>query len=403
MIKIILSGFTRYFKKRKNLTFVIIFITAILLFFLSMMNTMRANFYDYWALELIGGDVAVSDLNKYFDLFKIPNLQNSFNYKEIVDLNKSIEEKMSPRIKTGVVVSSTKQESGILLYGVDFDKEGKLNKIFDESQIEGRLPRMGTNEIILPYDIMYLLGLEIGDKVGVQGATKDNYVNAGLYTVVGLNGLSDSIAGLLVNSKIGYMPIDTLQEFVCLDENQINQILFTDLNSIEKLFIDLPGLKYFSGGNVISFSRSISLAIKLIQYLVYFLLIVFLFIIIYHNISILNNTRKKEIGVYLTFGGNKSFVRKIMVLEFAIYLIFCLLIGLILGGIFIYGFNSLDIRSFDPVTEVLLSVNQFDINVSSFSFVSTILLLFTLSIFVSFVCINKYLGNIEVRTLFSKM
>lgn len=400
MWSIIFSGFTRYFKKRKNLTFVIVGITVMLVFFLSLISTIQNNLYNYWALSIIGGDIAVSNEIRSYDIFKLSDFSKYFSYSKYYKDNRRINKYMSPRIKTGALVETKKDDLPLILYGIDFKKEIKINDIF--KNIKGDFPRPDTKEIVLPEEIMVTLGIKTGDKVALYVSTKDAYPNADLFTVTGVTQETGSAAGYLVNANIGYMPIDTLSNFLTVKQGQVNEILFCNLPSYLKYFIKIPGLRYIKGTKMLSISRMITMVMGFMRLFIIIFLMIFLYITVYHNINIMNITRKKEIGVYMTFGGTKSFIEKIMIFEFIIYILFTLIFGLVVGRLFIAGFNALNIRPIDPVTEVLLATSHFVVTMGAGTIFLSIIIVIFLSISAFYVSISKYLGRIEIRTLFTK-
>ncbi len=130
---------------------------------------------------------------------------------------------MSPRINfpgrvpVGGIASDRKVN--IMGTGVNFGSELAYQD-YQQTLVEGRLPRMGTREALVGQALAKKLQVEIGGKFTVLSQSGSRGSNAYTFTVVGI--LALPVSGL--NTVMVQIPLDTAQRFLWLP-NQVQEIL----------------------------------------------------------------------------------------------------------------------------------------------------------------------------------
>src|SRR6056297_2477597 len=102
-------------------------------------------------------------------------------------------------------------------------------------------------------------------------------------------------------------------------------------------------------------NRNVETLIQLMSIISVFVSVVLGFLVIYSS-NFMINRRKKEFGVYLTLGMDKSSISKILFIETFIVGLFSLISGLVLGVVFSHGFS-------------IITAKMFEVNMKEFHFI----------------------------------
>ena len=72
LFNIAYKGFTKYRKRRKNLTVVLVGAYLLIFFFSSLFATINRNLWNYWVKDLIGGNIIAAKSVKMLDVYSPP-------------------------------------------------------------------------------------------------------------------------------------------------------------------------------------------------------------------------------------------------------------------------------------------------------------------------------------------
>lgn len=163
------------------------------------------------------------------DYYNLDNKKLFNNYKTISDEqieDKSIFEKSTRRITAPVFISGEKKTLGVLLTGMDVDKEKSLSTIHT-SISEGRfLDPLGQKEIIVGKKFAERIEVKLGDQVVVIGQALDGSVANDLLTVVGVM----DFGGGELEEALAFTQFSTAQELIVVPEGVYHQRVSFDFS-----------------------------------------------------------------------------------------------------------------------------------------------------------------------------
>ncbi|HEX3045681.1 MAG TPA: FtsX-like permease family protein [Bacillota bacterium] len=399
ILKIAYKGFNKYRKRRKNLTVVLSGTFLLIFVFSALFSTINDNLRTFWVKDTCGGDFIVSKDLDFFDLGTQVPFENHFSYNRFLETNRKIEARVSPHLRTGVLLENriTNDSAPCMLTGLDLAREKQINDYIKLS--EGRFFNPGKNEIILPEALAADIGAKRGEQIIIYANTKDGYQNYDLYQVVGYLELPPS-AGIL-GQNVAFMPIDKIRELVMTENDTVSELLYQ--KKAFSLYIGLNRAnlyKVIDGLASYSVVRSLSLAFRFMAIVIFILVIVFAVSSIYHNIALMSLERTGEIGIYLTYGAKPGWIRKLFLMELVLYTLFCSLFGAVLSYLAVTGINGLGIYPIDTATEMLMASSHFLMKISPASFGLTGLIMLGLVILGSIRPIWKSTGSERIIDLF---
>ncbi len=155
---------------------------------------------------------------KQFDMFK------TISDDEISD--KSIFEKSSKRVVAPVFISGEKKTLGVLLTGLDVEKELELSTLYKAVTIGSFLKKEGHKDIIMGKKFARRLEVQVGDEVAVIGQAIDGSVANDLYRV---SGLLDFGGGDLEES-LAFTQLASAQELLSMPPERFHQRVSFDMS-----------------------------------------------------------------------------------------------------------------------------------------------------------------------------
>jgi len=252
--------------------------------------------------------------------------------------------KFSPYIQTSAIIKKD-QMNGVILYGVDFNKEKKLNPIFAKA-IKGIKPR--KFDIVIGkrlFDNMFIqknqkviMIFSTSDPYGLEVAPRMKKVRVVSYFHSGLNAYDKGIA---------YMPISGLK--IILRKNYYSGIHIYSkypFKDIEKLKKDLP-----FGVGIIGWWQQNGNFFAALKMEKRALFLVLLLIIIVASLNIIGSllmmimNRRREIALMMSLGASKKEIKTIFFRLGLVVGIIGILAGISLGGLGIWALNTFDFIS----------------------------------------------------------
>jgi putative ABC transport system permease protein len=252
--------------------------------------------------------------------------------------------KFSPYIQTSAILKKT-QMNGVILYGVNFEKEKKINPILAKVIKNKKLHKF---DIVIGKRLFDDMGLNKGDKVIAIFSSSDPYGIAVAPRMKKVKVINYFHSGLNAYDKaIAYMSLKGLK--VILRKNHITGIHIyskTPFKDIEKLKKELPfgvGIVgwWQQNGNFFS-------ALKLEKralFLVLLLIIVVASLNIIGSLLMMIMNRRKEIALMMSLGASKKEIKAIFFRLGLVVGIFGIIAGISFGGIGIWALNTFDIIS----------------------------------------------------------
>jgi putative ABC transport system permease protein len=115
----------------------------------------------------------------------IENSMQRYDRIEAVLAHQPNIESFSRRVITSGIISSASNSSGIMIIGVEPDRESKITKI-KESVVAGRYLDTAANEIIISKKLAEKLTVELDDKLVLMVSDVDGHVSSDVFRVSGL-------------------------------------------------------------------------------------------------------------------------------------------------------------------------------------------------------------------------
>ncbi len=251
--------------------------------------------------------------------------------------------KYSPYIQTSAIIQKNGL-NGVLVYGVDFDKERKINFIIDKALKD--IKNIGKFDVIIGKRLFEDIGVYKNEKVIMifSKLTPIGFGVSPLMKKVKIRGYFDS--GLVAYDKgIAYMNINGLKAI--LHQNYYSGIhIYTPnpFKDIEKIKKVLP-----SGIGVIGWwqqNGNFFAALKMEKralFLVLMLIIIVASLNIISSLLMMIMSKRKEIALMMSLGATRKEIKKIFLKLGMIIGVFGIISGAVIGGIGIYILKNFDI------------------------------------------------------------
>ena len=176
-------------------------------------------------LSQYAGSYHITHKGYYYDN-KNKKLFNNFKTinDEIIE-DKSVFEKTTKRITAPVFISGMKKTLGVLMTGIEVDKEKRLTTL-PKAITAGRfLEASGSKEIILGKKLAERIEVKIGDEVACVGQAMDGSIGNDLFKVVGLL----DFGGGDLEETLAFTQFHSAQEFMVLSPDRYHQRVNFDM------------------------------------------------------------------------------------------------------------------------------------------------------------------------------
>lgn len=164
------------------------------------------------------------------DYYDKDNKKEFDNYKTLSDdqiPDKTLFEKSTRRITAPVFVSGEKKTLGVLLTGLEIEKEMKLSTIARAVTVGKFLNPQSEKEIILGKKLAQRINIKIGDEVAVIGQGLDGSVANDLMTVVGFL----DFGGGDLEESLAFTQFKSAQQLMSMDPSQYHQRVNFDMQN----------------------------------------------------------------------------------------------------------------------------------------------------------------------------
>jgi putative ABC transport system permease protein len=337
-VNFIIKRYLRFDKKHPfiYISFLLAFLgiltgVATLMIAMGIMNGMDREFEK--KLKVMNYPITV-----YSSLVKVDNNTLKFLKKHFPSF------KYSPYIETSAVVQNGNNLDGVLLYGVDFKKEAKINYIFANAVKE--IKKVGLFDVVLGKSLFSDLGISRGEKIVMifSKITPLGFGVSPLLKKVRVVSFFDS--GLIAYDKgIAYMNIKGLKRILHQDYYSGIHIWspnpFKDIKKIKKILP--PGIGVIGwwqqNGNFFAALKMEKRAL----FLVLMLIIIVASLNIISSLLMMIMSKRKEIALMMSLGASRKEIRAIFLKLGLIIGILGIISGAVLGWIGIWVLKTFDI------------------------------------------------------------
>lgn len=252
--------------------------------------------------------------------------------------------KYSPYIETSAVVQNGNSLDGVLLYGVDFKKEAKINYIFADAIKDIKKP--GLFDVVLGKGLFSDLGISKGEKI-VMIFSKITPLGFGISPLLKkVRIISYFNSGLIAYDKgIAYMNIEGLKRI--LHQNYYSGIHiwtpnpFKDIQKIKKILP--PGIGvvgwWEQNGNFFAALKMEKRAL----FLVLMLIIIVASLNIISSLLMMIMSKRKEIALMMSLGASKKEIKAIFLKLGLIIGLLGIISGAVIGWLGIWVLKTFDI------------------------------------------------------------
>jgi putative ABC transport system permease protein len=249
-------------------------------------------------------------------------------------------EMVVPRLKFGSAVSTDEELVKMLSWGVNGEKELAFTNI-EREIVEGRMVESGKRELLVGSKLLNKLDKDVGERVTMVYTTAFSSFQGATFDIVGK--IESNLP--LLNEDVVFMPLDTAQELLYLNDEVTELLLVTEDRNSAAVY--LPQVEEYinqHGGNqyLVQSWREGSSFIQLLEMseviynFVYIFLVLLASIVVINTMVMIVKERTQEIGMMSALGLKGSEILKLFMLEGSAIAVIGSFIGAISGGILTY-------------------------------------------------------------------
>ncbi|NIT35931.1 MAG: FtsX-like permease family protein [candidate division Zixibacteria bacterium] len=292
----------------------------------------------------------------------------------------------SPRVEMRGLASSPENSMGAVIYGVDPRREPRIS-ILPRRLAEGEFFREGEERgVILGYKMAEVLGVELGDMVGVMVQNVDGEVAAEAYELVGLlrmgNPAFDNGAVLL--------PLSQTQHLLGYEEGYNKIVILAESRADVETIRDGLAAEVPPGVDVLAWFEVSPQAFQYYGIMVGLLIFILLLLIVLASFGMTNTIlmsvleRVNEFGVMAALGLRPFQVFRVILYEATVLSALGIAVGLLGGGLAswintVYGADlgawsgSVGVMGFiDPVVPFVMRPAHFVLGAVTVFFIATV-------------------------------
>ncbi len=327
-------------KKRSLITIASVFIAVFLAIF---MRSMQLGMYGNMINNVVKTYSGFIQIHKkgYWDE---QTLNNAFKYRKgLVDSLKQIEGVVDviPRLQTFSLMSSGHLTKGVMIQGIDIDKEKGLVS-WEDRLISGNLFSNNDNSIIVTKDLAQYFNKKVGDTLVFIGQGYHGMSASGKFSIGGIIDMKNP----KLNKLLVFVPLKLAQDYNSAENMVTHLIINKDDNAENDLIFDQINDKLDQDHyEVMTWEKMIPELKETIQVdnLGGILMIGILYMIISFGIlgTVLMMTEERiyELGVMLAVGTKKIKLNLMLVFESIVLSLLGVLLGILLVSPIIYYYH----------------------------------------------------------------
>ena len=327
-------------KKRSIITISSI---AIAVFLAVFMRSMQLGMYDNMIHNVVGSYSGYAQVHAK-DFWNEQNLEHSLILDEKLSQDiKSVEgvAHIIPRLQTFSLASSDALSKGVLIQGVELEKE-KLLVDWQKRIVSGELFAKNENTIILAKGVAHYFKKSVGDTLVFIGQGYHGMSAAGKYKICGIVDMKNP----KINDISVFMPLKITQEYLSAPDRITNLIIDKNKEiSTEKVVGNLLTSLSSDHFEVMSWKEMLPeleqtiLADSVGGLLMVFILYMIITFGIFGTVLMMTQERIYELGVMVSIGMKKMKLVWILIIETLILTLVGIISGALLVAPFVFYFN----------------------------------------------------------------
>ncbi|PTV97951.1 putative ABC transport system permease protein [Halanaerobium saccharolyticum] len=245
-------------------------------------------------------------------------------------------EMVIPRLKFGAAVSTEEELVQMLAWGVDGAKELKFTNLERELS-QGRMVEPGQREVVMGSELLKKINRSVGEKVTMVYTTAFSSFQGATFEIVGE--IQSNLP--LLNEQVVFMPIDTAQNLLYLNDEATELLLVTEDRELAGEF--LPQVRNYlsqgGGNNYLAQSwKEGNTFIQLLEVSETIYNFIYLFLVLLSSIVVINTLvmivkeRTQEIGMMSALGLKSREILQLFILEGSAMALIGSFLGALGGG-----------------------------------------------------------------------
>lgn len=267
---------------------------------------------------------------KEFDLYK------TMSDDDLED--KSLIEKSTKRVSAPVFISGDKKTLGVLLTGLEVDKEKRLSTLYTAITVGKFLDNNSFKQIILGKKLAQRINVHLGDEVAVIGQALDGSVANDLFKVVGFL----DFGGGDLEESLAFTQLSSAQELLSLSPDRFHQRVSFDMES-EKI----PVLKNLAVSIWSDLLPEIGVSVKFIDNFTWIVSVIIVIVVslgLSNTLMITFFEREQEFTSLNIIGAQTTWITASLMIEVFIMGTIAVLVGAFFGFVSTTFFNHYPIN-----------------------------------------------------------
>ena len=279
------------------------------------------------------------------DYYNAKNKKEFNLYKTITD--DDLEEKnliklSTRRVNAPVFISGEKKTLGVLLTGLEVEKEQKLSTLHTAITVGKFLNKDAFKEIILGKKLAQRINVNIGQQVAIIGQALDGSIANDLYTVTGFL----DFGGGDLEESLAFTQLSSAQELLAMPSDRYHQRVSFDMESDE-----IPVLKNLGVSLWSELLPEIGVSVKFIDNFTWIVSIIIVIVVslgLSNTLMITFFEREQEFTSLNIIGAQTTWITASLMIEVFIMGTIAVVIGAFLGfiGTFYFYYHPINLELF---------------------------------------------------------
>ena len=293
--------------------------------------------------------------NGYWDEQSIDNTFVANNQLHQDLLNNPNITHVTPRLQTFALASYADKTNGVLILGIDPDKEKEVNNLHEKITDGKYIESLNEDAVVLGEGLATQLKLKVNDTIVLLGQGFHASSAAAMYRVKGLI----KLGAIELNNNVMYMPIKQAQ-FMYGAENRLSSIsiMVDDTKHLESLKQSLIKSIESTTYEVMTWKEMMPELDQFIEadssghYIIIGVLYIIISFGLFGTLLMMMFERKHELGILVAIGMKKRLLATILLLESIFISLIGCIAGIIVGVLIIKWFTKYPIHLTGKVKQV---------------------------------------------------
>lgn len=262
------------------------------------------------------------------EYYKVANSRLFNNYKKMSDeqvSDNSLFEKSVRRVTAPVYFSGEKKTLGVLMTGIEVNRELRLTHLKDAIKGGRFLLPDGSKEVILGKRLAERLEVKLGGDVAIIGQALDGSVANDLYQVVGFL----DFGGGDLEDTLAFTQIRSARELLVMDDKDYHQLVSFDMDTE-----DVPAIKGLGVWTWRDILPEIGVSTRFVDNFTWIVSVIMVIVIslgLANTLVITFFEREKEFDSLNVLGAKASWVAWALLFEVIIMGLIAMVIGMMIG------------------------------------------------------------------------